>query len=273
MPKGEFQNRDRDETPGLGDIPLAGSLGELPPDIADERHDLDTYNTKSLGTRFPDMQSAQIARIEEKQTGIGSPLLDYTVRSIYDSRPTSGFDFNLWFTFGDSEIPLGLPGFIRTWAVPQGYVAVIRDYTILAPAGSSISTWDGLSKLLIDGTARDPIDVRISNSNDVAQVNGTPYRVGEKIDTFIIADENSFVGLDVTFDDGSVNLTTANFAIGFHGNFLLKTGRPAMFEVANLAGKAKTAVTSSPREIASGSELVQKRRRRKPFANVPILRR
>lgn len=89
--------------------------------------------------------------------------------------------------------------------------------------------------------------------------------------TFLIADELQFLGVSLVITNGLVP-TTDNIAVGFHGNFLLKTGRPAMFEVANLAGKAKTAVTSSPREIASGSELVAKRRRRKPFAYVPILR-
>lgn len=272
MPKGELQNRDRDEVPGLGDIPLSGALGELPPDIANERGDLDTYNTKALGTRFPDMLSAAISRAESKETGLGSPLLDYTVRSIFDSRPTSGFDFNLWFQGEDTETPYTISIFNRCFQVPAGYVAVLRQVKMLvAEPVTQTLNYDGTAKVLIDGTVRDSIDV---NTPVFVEQQPILFNSDEPIDTFLIADEGQFIGVDLTLSDWSYDNTTfAILQVGFHGNLLLKTGRPAMFEIANIAGRAKTAVTSKPGEVLSGSELVQKRRRRKPFAHVPILRK
>lgn len=97
MPKGEFENRDRDEGPDLSGIPLAGGLGELPEDLANERGDLDTYATRAAGNMSPDMVSASRGKMDAGETGLGSPKIDYGVRSVYDSRPVNTREFNLWF--------------------------------------------------------------------------------------------------------------------------------------------------------------------------------
>lgn len=99
MPKGEFENRDRDEAADLGAIPLAGGgLGELPETLSRERGDLDTYATRAAGNMSPDMVSANRGRMDAGVTGLGSPKIDYGVRSVYDSRPINTREFNLWFT-------------------------------------------------------------------------------------------------------------------------------------------------------------------------------
>ena len=272
MPKGEFQNRDRDEVPGLGNIPLAGSLGELPTDLAEERGDLAAYSISGQGSQHPDMQRAGNNMRAERITGLGSPALDYTVRSIYDSRPTSANDFNLWFEGEDTETPYDISIFERCFKVPLGYVAVLREVKFLvAPVLSITGNFDGTARILIDGTVRDPIDV--VEATFVSPI-AIPWRDGGTIETFLIADEGQFIGATVALVDQTFDQDNRILQVGFYGNFLLKTGRPAMFEPANLAGRAKSAITSSVKDIGpSGADLMVKRRRRKPFANVPILRK
>lgn len=279
MPKGEFENRDRDESSGLAGIPLSGSLGELPEDLSNERRDLDSYALRAAENMSPDMARASQGRIAEQKTGLGSPAMDYNVRSVYDSRPPSGKDFNLWFYTSTPACGTeDFSGFARCWQVPSGYVAVVRRIKILLDPTTSVGfPYHGTLRVLVNGASLDPESMVVGqgNANSVpVQLNGIPFRDGDDgCETFVVADEFQFVGVDFpTYSPGSL----IQPYVGFYGNFLLKTGRPAMFEPANFAGRALTAVTSSAADlgnIASGSDVVARKRHKVPFPNVPILRK
>jgi hypothetical protein len=292
MPKGEFENRDRDESSDLRGIPLAG-LGELPEDISRERGDLRSYSLDTSKAQNPDMARASESRADARTTGLGSPAMDYTVRSVYDSRPTSGRDFNLWFqnTPKTAEHGAEFPGFSalrKCFSVPDGWVAVVRKVffrctpTNVTP--TNLFNYDARIALCINGAIVDPERVPIgpgSSTGDPVQIVGIPVNDQDVFETFQIADQNQFVGVDLTGFPEEGSFTAFDVLIGFYGQFLLKTGRPAMFEPANLAGRALTANTSSARDLAgipsnpgpSGADLVRKTRRNVPFANVPILRK
>lgn len=280
MPKGDFENRDRDEIGGsLGNIPLAGFLGELPEDLSNERGDLAGYALKASGNQSPDMQRAAIGRAAERLTGLGSPTMDYTVRSVYDSRPPSGKDFNLWFTTTTPACGVeDFSGFAQAWQVPNGYVAVIRRVKILLDPTASVGLpFHGTLRILINGASNDP-DIMVvgsGNANSVpSQLTGIPFRDGDDgVETFVIADQNQMVGVD--FPIYSPGTGVQPF-VGFYGNFLLKTGRPAMFEPSNLAGVTRGAVTASPGDlgtIQSGEDVIARTRKRIPFPHVPLLRK
>jgi hypothetical protein len=280
MPKGEFENRERDEVAGLGNIPLSGGLlGELPETLSEERGDLDGYSLRAAENNSPDMARAAQGRADERNTGLGSPAMDYTVRSVYDSRPPSGKDFNLWF-YTDTPIcgTEDFSGFALCWQVPDGYVAVIRKVKILLDPTASVGfPYHGLLRVLINGASNDPEIMRVGTGNENSvpvQLTGIPFRDGDDgVETFVIADQNQYVGVD--FPSYSPGITVQPY-VGFYGNFLLKTGRPAMFEPSNLAGRARSAVTSSSADlgnIASGSDVVARKRRKVFFPNVPILRK
>lgn len=275
--KGELQNRDRDEGSDLANVPLAG-MGELPEDLANERGDLNTYALKALSDVSPDMVSAAQGRADEKMTGLGSPTMDYTVRSVYDSRPPSGKDFNLWFR-ADQPVcgSQDFTGFARAWQVPAGYMAVVRGVRILMdPTSDPGIPYHGLFRLLVNGASLEPEQMIVGqgNANSVpVQLQGIPFRDGDDgISTFVIADEYQFVGVEFPFISTGFNV---NPYVGFYGNFLLKTGRPAMFEPSNLAGVSRSANTVTKADlgdIATGDAVVSRRRKKVAFPNVPILR-
>lgn len=295
MPKGEFENRDRDEATGLSGIPLAG-IGELPEDLADERGDRRTYNLDTSAADQPDLARAADARESAGRTGLGSPVLDYTVRSVYDSRPNSSRDFNQWYTSASSNpnhLENNFAGLRQCFFVPQGYVAVVRKLSFRmdpttdmgSPNGDNArgAWYDALVRLLVNGATVDP-EVFESGPQGGASVPvrfaGIPMRDGDDVETWAIADEGFSIGVQISGFQTGTGQTVANqphINVGFYGNLLLKTGRPAMFEPANLAGRVPSAVTASARDLSgipSGDNLVARQRRKNiPFANVPLLRK
>lgn len=278
--KGEFENRDRDEGSDLSGIPLAGSLGELPEDLSSERGDLDTYALRAAEQMAPDMASAQRGRVDAALTGVGSPRIDYSVRSIYDSRPINHKEFNLWFARviqeGGSEADFSWAR--RCFYVPAGYVCVLREFKAIIPPNATPVSYDGTVQFLVNGSVVDPTDVEEGPEVDgvsPSQV-AIPIRDDEPVTTFIIADEGASVGVELTIVNAIPSADTDFFRIGFYGQFLLKTGVPAQFQPANEAGRARTAVTSSAadfRNIASSEGVTVTKRKRVPFPNVPILRK
>lgn len=284
MPKGEFENRDRDESSDFDGIPLAGGgLGELSEDLANERGDLATYSLRAAENMAPDMARAAAARIDAAETGLGSPSIDYTVRSIYDSRPSNHREFNLWFEriIGAHADPDSMLWARKCFFVPAGYVAVLRSATVIVKAAASLSNYDGLLEFLVNGATYDPMQVTVGPGVGPGAGVSTPdqimipWRSNAPVSTFIIADENDSIGLNLSFAPGITSpITQSELQIGFYGQFLLKTGVPAQFQPANEAGRAKTAVTSSRNDLAiqSSDGIMAKSRRRIPFANVPILR-
>jgi hypothetical protein len=281
MPKnGEFENRDRDEATDLSGVPLAG-MGELPEDLSDERGDLNTYQLRAAEQMAPDMASAQRGRLDAAETGVGSPKIDYSVRSIFDSRPINSREFNLWFTAeGNDATPVDITVFRKCFFVPSGYVAVLRGVTVLVgPAITPpFTNYDGLLRIAVGGSVVDPPDVEVGPEVGAPGTLLTqleiPFQTNQEVETFVIADESETVG--VFLNIGGESAEADNLQVGFRGAFLLKTGVPAQFQAANEAGRARVAVTSSAADlsnIASGEGVVAKRRRRVPFANVPILRK
>lgn len=277
MPKGEFENRDRDESSDLSGIPLAGGLGELPEDLATERGDLDNYALRAAANVAPDMVSAQRSRIDAGETGLGSPKIDYSVRSIFDSRPVNSREFNLWF-FGEiaPETEFDIEVFRKCFFVPQGYVCVLREAIIVQAPQLTIPLVDGFASIMIDGAIVDPPDVEVGpdfNNTGISQ-DAIAFQSNEPIPTFILADEGQAVGLDIEFFDDTFVPSNENVEVGFRGHFLLKTGVPAQFQAANEAGRAKAAVTSNRNDLAlsAGQGVALRGRRRVPFPNVPILR-
>lgn len=283
MPKGEIQNRDRDETSDLSGIPLAGGgLGELPEDLSRERGDLDTYALRAAENMAPDMASAQRGRVDAGETGVGSPKIDYSVRSIFDSRPINAREFNLWFvTDLESEPPpdLDIGVFAKSFFVPAGYVACLRGVTILLTPAlvPEFNNYDGLLAISVNGAIVDPPQVIVGPTvgNSVLTQINIPFQSNQEVETFVLADENSSVGVFLDIGTQGQAFDSANMQVGFRGAFLLKTGVPGQFQAANEAGRARSAVVSTKNDLAltTGEGVTVRRRPRVPFPNVPILRK
>lgn len=285
MAKGELENRDEDE---LGWTPLPG-MGELSEELSEERGDLDSYSTRQLAGDVPaDVQVGRSATDAVRNTGIGSPAIDFQVRSTFDSRPVNGRDFNIWVG-ADKNSEIGhqdfeLTVFNKAWQVPRGLVAVLRAVTILQVPGDDLGTlFDGTLQIMIDNVVKEPPTVRLGPSigvpggDTVLSQEPIPYHTGVPVDTFLIADENLFVGVDINpillgFQDNYNSM----LRVGFHGTFLQKTGVPAQFQIANKAGQAYAAETVAPQSFGgggpSGSDFLVKRRKRvSPFARIPLV--
>lgn len=268
MVRGELENRERE-----------AGLGELPEELADERGDLDFYTDfggSAPGMGVPaDMRIASDSRAQVARTGYGAPELDYTVRSVYDARPTQAYDFNVTpdgVNFGNGGGAVARFQF----QVPSGYVGVLREVHVwLEPA------------IVIE-----PSTLRLTLTVDGSDVpNNLTIPMGSGLDApvkcYVIADEFHFLGARI---DGNPGAAVTGF-VRLYGNLLLKDGRPAIFQPANLAGRkpVSNAVPAADIEAqaagggpVSGPDAEQVmreagyktriRRTRQPFRNVPLLR-
>lgn len=275
MGRGELENRDAEET-GAAGLP---SLGELDEEHAEERGELDSYSTRQLTSDVPaDMVVQATDAAQAKRTGIGSPKVDYDVRSIYDSRPLNGRDFNLWFTsvLTDEIATFNPLVLLNMWMVPQGLVAVIRGFTIIQDPGEDLGIFDGEVALLVDQAVKEPPTVLLGPliTNNLVEQTFLPYRSGEEIETFIVVDALQSVGLDWRPTDPAVvpGAEGQFVRFGFRGNFLQKTGVPANMQVCNKAGQAYTADTLAPDFGPSGADFLKRRRKGvDPYSTIPLV--
>lgn len=154
----------------------------------------------------------------------GEPPIDFTVRSVYDSRPVQGQDFNITAIVTQIVQPGNND---CSFTVPQGYVAVVRrlhHFVTNPPVGVGINRSDALCSILLDN-ADYPYNKNIPvgwESDDI-------------VNLFMIADE--FQTVTTRFVFSAVVLETSALYVTFYGNLLLKTGRPAQFEIANPAAR------------------------------------
>lgn len=192
-----------------------------------------------------DMRQGQRARVAQAAAPLGTPPADYTVRSVYDSRPISGQDFNIVLDLVQPETdPTGSYAF----SVPQGYVGVLREVNIVVV--TEVPDADAL------------VDVLISlqqNGADVPYNTDIPVGLGTSfpIKCFVLADEFQTLGVRLASLTGNPN----EFLAYCYGNFLLKTGRPYPFEIGNYAGRANVtqpgmAEASSPAGIPEAATQV-----------------
>lgn len=265
MPRGELENRDRDE-----------GVGDLPEDLGLERREL--FGDVPLRRGVPtDMRSNAGRRAAAEQAPLGTPSLDFDVRSIYDSRPVNTRDFNLWFALQiTGEAGVTLDSFKNCFYVPQGYVAVVREITLTTQIFRQVQspyTFDGYIKILVDGNSVDPMTVQVPAGplGDSLLPLDIPWTSGEPIKTFTVADQGQIIGVQITpvnfFQPGNED---GHVWVGFYGNFLQKTNVPANFQIANRAGTKGPPVTLPPDQR---SLLPRPRRQRVPFPQVPILKK
>lgn len=163
-----------------------------------------------------------------KRAPMGEPPDEYTVRSVYDSRPVSTFDFNIT----PSAQELASTNTVD-FQVPQGYVCVLRRvfHTINDPPGTNRANF--LMTLMLNGAA-------FQYNRDIP----VGFESDDLVRCFMVADEFDTVGVKLTCSSVS---GTSILYVTFYGQFILKTGRPAPFEIANPVGLSKT---SSIRNVA-----------------------
>jgi hypothetical protein len=149
----------------------------------------------------------------------GEPPADYDVRSVYDSRPVQGFDFNITAETGETSSP-----FVVEWQVPEGFVAVVRAlHHWFDPAPMITSRQEITLTLLRDGNdVRFNVEIPVGSESD------------ELVKCFAIYDEFQMVGARLVTPGAVVN--TAAF-VHFYGNFLLKTDTTPAFQIANPVGR------------------------------------
>lgn len=171
-----------------------------------------------------DMRNAGAAEQAFNAAPIGEPPADFSVRSIYDSRPVQGFDFNQILSTGATSVASSEVSF----DVPPGLVAVVRKVHIWIEPLIVLTSRSNVLFSLATQHAR----VQYNENIPVGDENLQP------LEFFLIVDENQSVGAFVT-----LNVPSAiNVFMHFYGNFLVKTGRAAPFEIANKVGETKLAL-------------------------------
>lgn len=173
------------------------------------------------------------AREEIDRTPLGPPPKPVDVRSVYDTRPVNGFDFNIVENAGAEE---GTAVRLLNFQVPEGFICVLRNFDIWFETATFPSeeksgvTWT----LLLNGGA-------YAYNEDV------PFGVAVDRETcFMIADEFNSVGLRIVSTAGNFSSGAETYA-RFYGNFLLKSGLPAALAIGNpVAQPQKTAPRRAP---------------------------
>lgn len=214
------------------------NLGDLPRDIARERGE--HHQGRGNSPRLPsDMRS-----VGEKQSGLenaplGSPVQDYDVRSVFDSRPVNGFDFNQSFSANITPYAGGnFTNFGQSMVVPAGYIAVLREIEFFQPftagalVGMNAAGYDLEVFITRDGAVISPLSIPAGATTSTLR--GILVRVPGTIHTFQVFNELETIGAN--FISFILSVTPLEFSMTFKGSMLMSTGIPPNVSVANPKG-------------------------------------
>ncbi len=154
---------------------------------------------------------------------LGTPDIDFDVRSVFDVRPVNGFDFVL----STSALASAYFPWTFTFTVPIGLVAVVRSYEFISD-GVGLGPASYLGELLRDG---------VNFPYNAAWLGPAPQRTP----TYMLVDEQKTFGVRVTPQYVPAATPTTAYLTIF-GTFLLKTGRAYPYEIANPVGVIRRSV-------------------------------
>lgn len=169
-------------------------------------------------------RAAQKARQDQENTPLGSPPKPVDVRSVYDTRPINGFDFNISASAAtDSNTTKA----VLFFNVPEGFVAVLRNFDVWFEPNPASALKSGFNWSLQ------------LNGGDYPYNLNVPFGVAVDRETcFMIANEFNTVGLRLTLGTAFSFPDPGTAFARFYGNFLLKSGLPAALEIGNLVPKS-----------------------------------
>ena len=195
------------------------SLGELPRDLLRERKIICKPDKKYYENDPADIAST--VDLNNQPTELEGRTQAASVRSVYDTRPINGTDFQYAETLTGNttlELPLTLD---FNYIVPQSYIAVLRDFEIRQFPLFIGSNLQPLTSVLVDGIAQ------ISHSN-------LPYNPDNgKVVTHILANEKSTITVRMYYPATYAEDVTLNVFCKMHGNLLLTNNLPLPFEIGN----------------------------------------
>lgn len=235
-------------------------LGDLPDGLARERGELNFLNDRLSGVP-PDMARSNATRDAARSVGIGGPVVDYTVRGVYDSRPINGTDF---YNFVHCEAAENGPESFQSLQVPAGRVAILRRVDFFEPddgnnplpvpsvLAASLFAADLYVTITKNGGTVLPTNMEIpgGSASSLLYLASIPISAPASVDCFIVYDEGDIIGHShefPTFDGG--------YYVGYYGNLLLKTGIPANFEVGNKGAGTPAQVVASQADLRSAPSL------------------
>lgn len=148
---------------------------------------------------------------------LGEPKVDFDVRSVYDSRPVNGYDFN----FSAVTLTIG-GGWKVQFQVPSGYRVVPRE-------------WEVAFDVVIPGSA---VNSTASIQQNGAQLpNNGPIVIGmgtdEPIKTFFICEENTTFGIAGENTNIGGPVAEANVIVNVYGNLIPVTDVALPLSIAN----------------------------------------
>jgi hypothetical protein len=192
-------------------------------EFAEQRGDWQT--NASLDLPGADLLQDDAAVSAMQQAPLTMPPSDFSVRSVYDSRPVNGYDFNFSAVTQATLVTNSTSAAVWfvNFNVPNGYRAVPRDWKIwldppAAPGPSSAST----VSLTQNGAA-------VPNNQDIIIGNGTT----DPIESFFVCEENTTFGVTgattlIPRDNDPVNVN-----VNVHGNLIPVDANALPYAIAN----------------------------------------
>ncbi len=146
---------------------------------------------------------------------LGEPDSQYDARSVYDSRPTNGFDA----TFSGNASAAPSTAWTVLFSAPLGYRVVVREWQVNYDAPGSGPAADSAVSLLLNGAA-------LPYNDNIAIGMGT----SDPVSTFFLVEENGTFG--ITGLSSNLALTTTAY-VNMHVNLIPVTLDQLSFAVVN----------------------------------------
>lgn len=177
-------------------------------EFAEQRGEWQT--NASLDVPGADLLGQEAATQAMQATPLTPPDVDFEVRSVYDSRPINGYDFNF---SGTAEIDVNSSE-TGTWNVtfdvPTGYRAVPREWDVFFDIPPTVIA----SKNVVSIQQQ---NANIPNNGPIIVGMGTGAR---PIKTFFVCEENTTFGIEGTLTNSANSTQTTTISVNCYGNLI-----------------------------------------------------
>ena len=187
-------------------------------EFADQRGDVQTgasYDQPGSDLLQDDTSIAQM-----QQAPLGEPPTAFDVRSVYDSRPVNGYDFNYSGSLPSQNL------YNNPWTiefnVPNGYRAVPRKWDVFYDTPPSGPSYNSTVTLLQQGAA-------VPNNGPIIIGMGT----NDPIESFFLCEENTTFGItgNVVFTGNGTSDSV--ISVNVQGNLIPVSEVALPFSIAN----------------------------------------
>lgn len=188
-------------------------------EFAEQRGDFQT--NASFDQAGSDLLQDDSSVAAMQQAPLGEPPMAFDVRSVYDSRPVNGYDFNYSGFFASQN--LNNNPWTLEFNVPTGYRAVPRKWDVFFDTPPGGPSYASTVTLLQNGAA-------VPNNGPIIIGMGTG---DEPIDSFFLCEENTSFGITGNVTAAPNTTQDSVISVNVYGNLIPVSQVALPFSIAN----------------------------------------